>query len=93
MCRATLNWHISTKTSHRQILNGKTTHQWKSDDVGLIEASVCGGVLLEAQEHELEPDIGQHQHEQHVGERKAEPARKVYHAAVLREEPSMKGEG
>lgn len=36
--------------------------QWKSDDVGLIEGSACGGVLLEAQEHELEPDVGQHQH-------------------------------
>lgn len=59
--------------------------------MGLIEAWVCGGVLLEAQEHELEPEIGQHQHEQHVGESKAEPARKVYHAAVLRKDPLNKG--
>lgn len=70
-----------------QILDGKKTH------ICLIDLSLSGCVLLETQEHELEPQIGQHQHEQHVGKSKAEPAGKVYHAAVLREEPSMKREG
>lgn len=60
--------------------------------VGLFELSVSGDVLLEAQEHELEPQVGQHQHEQHIGKSKAEPARKVYHATVFREDPSTMGE-
>lgn len=58
-----------------------------------MQASVSGDVLLEAQKHELQPNIRQHQHEQHVGECKAEPTRKVDHAAVLRKEPLKRREG
>lgn len=42
---------------------------------------------LETEEHELKPEPGQHQHEHHVGERKAEPAGKVNNATIFREEP------
>lgn len=57
LCQELKKWHTSTKASDHQILDGKITH------VGLIELSVSGDLLLEAQEHELEPQIGQHQHE------------------------------
>lgn len=35
----------------------------------------------------MEPEPGQHQHEHHVGEGKAEPAGKVNNATIIREEP------
>lgn len=47
-------------------------------------------VLLEAQKHELKPEPGDHQHQQHVGKSKTEPAGKVDHVSVSREEPSEK---
>lgn len=41
---------------------------------------------LKAQKHELQPEPGQRQHEDHVGEGEAEPAGKVDHATVVWEE-------
>ena len=47
-------------------------------------------VLLESQEHKMKPEPGQNEHEHHVGEGKAEPAGKVNHTTIAREEPSRK---
>lgn len=47
-------------------------------------------VLLESQEYKMKPEPGQYEHEHHVGEGKAEPAGKVNHTTIVREEPSQK---
>lgn len=55
----------------------------------LTEAEV---VLLQAEEHELKPEPGEHQHDYHVGKSKAEPAGKVDHITITRKDPSQKRE-
>lgn len=42
--------------------------------------------LLKAQKHKLQPQPGQDEHEQHVREWKAKPARKVDNASIMWEE-------
>ena len=53
----------------------------------LTEAEV---VLLEAEEHELEPEPGKKQHDHHVWKSKGEPAGEVDHTTIVRKETSQK---
>lgn len=46
-------------------------------------------VLLEAEEHKLQPEPGDGQHQQHAGKRKSKPAGKVDHVPVPRKESSV----
>lgn len=44
--------------------------------------------LLETQEEDLQPYPSQHQQDDHSGEGKTKPGSKVYHVAILGEEPN-----